>query len=258
MKTLIVAQGLERERIVAAISVHSPDKLVILRSKKDVTPELTESVNKHIKILREELFPSDKKIKPFPFLLEIDEGTKVDFFDLPLAITEINARVKEELSRGNEVSIDISSGNKIVAIALFLVAQINGLRVTYCSAGKYASMCNDSSKETIIPEQIAFSVRERFEIPLIPLKFETIPTEILKKLNEINGRVQSIRELAEQIYPSREIGKREIIEISRKLEILESYDYITSKRKGRNMNIEITNSGRKVIILDPIISGNKS
>ena len=47
MKVLLVSQGLERERVLAAISVHAPSKVIILRSHKDVTPELQEEVEAH-------------------------------------------------------------------------------------------------------------------------------------------------------------------------------------------------------------------
>lgn len=252
MKTLIVAQGLERERILAAISLHSPDRLVILRSKRDVTKELDEFIDKHIEALKKELFPPEDKVRYFPFLLEVDDTTRVDFFDLTSTIAEVDAKIKDELSQGNEVSVDISSGNKIVIIALFIVAQVHGLRVTYCSAGKYASMREKKVEEAAPPEQIAFSVRERFEIPRIPLELEKIPVEVLIGLVEMGGKAESIKKLAEKLKPDKKIGKQEIIETSRKLELLEEYGYVVKKRRGRNVVVEITDKGEKVIALRPI------
>lgn len=236
---------------MAAISLHSPDKLVLLRSKRDVTKELEEFINEHIEALKEELFPTEDKVRYFPFLLEIDDKTRVDFFDLTSTIAEIDGKIKDELSRGNEVSVDISSGNKIVIIALFIVAQVHGLRVTYCSAGKYASM-REKKIEEAAPEQIAFSVRERFEIPRIPIELERIPVEVLIGLVEIGGKAESIKKLAKELKPNKEIGKQEIIETSRKLELLEEYDYVVKKRRGRNVAVEITDKGVKVIALHPI------
>lgn len=255
MKTLIVAQGLERERILAAISLHSPNKLVILRSKKDVTKELEKFIDKHIETLKKLLFPPKERMKFFPFLLEIDDTTRVDFFDLTSAIAEINAKIKDELSRGNEVSVDISSGNKIIIIALFIVAQMYGLKVTYCSAGKYASMREESIEE-VEPDQIAFSVRERYEVPRIPLKLERIPVEVLVKLKEMGGKVDSIKTLAEKLNPGMKIGKSEIIETSRKLEALEAYGYVVKRRRDRSVVVEITDSGKGVLALDLIFKEN--
>jgi len=68
----------------------------------------------------------------------------------------------------------------------------------------------------------------------------------------MKGRTESIKKLAEKLYPSKEIGKQEFIETSRKLELLGEYNYVIKKRKGRNVSVEITNDGRKVISLYPI------
>jgi len=253
-RTLIVAQGLERERIIAAISIHSPTKLIILRSKHDATESLTKHINKHIELLKKALFSQKSGIKLYPFLLEIDDTKKVDFFNLPAAIAEIDAIVKNEINQGREVAIDISSGNKIVNIALFVVAQKYGLRVTYCVAGKYASMNQEELSEETIPEQIAFSVREQYEIPRLPIKIEKIPVDVLKALEEIGGKAASITTLAKKLYSSqKEIGKREIISVSRKIDILAEYGYVIKKRKGREFTISITNDGKKILALESVI-----
>jgi len=86
----------------------------------------------------------------------------------------------------------------------------------------------------------------------MPLKIERIPIEILLKLNEMGGIAESIKEIAKKIYPNKEIGKREIMEISRKLDILKEYNYIIKKRIGRNIFVKITNEGKKIIRLHPI------
>lgn len=251
-RTLIVAQGLERERIMAAVSLHSPNKLLILRSKKDVTEELKRHIDRHILILKNELLPKKGKINPYPFLLEIDDQKKVDFFDLPSAISEIDLIVRNEISDGKDIAVDISSGNKIINIALFIVAQRYGLRVTYCAAGRYASMKENIFSEETDLEQIAFSVKENYEIPRIPINIEPIPLEILKALKNLNGRVESILDLAKKLYPSKNIGKREHISISRKIDVLLEYGYISKRKRGRKYIISLTNSGEKILSLQNI------
>jgi len=251
-RTLIVAQGLERERIIAAVSLHSPNKLIILRSKKDITEELKKYVDRHIMILKDEILPKEGKTNVYPFLLEIDDQKKVDFFDLPSAISEIDSIVKKEISEGKDVAVDISSGNKIINIALFIVAQRYGLKVTYCAAGKYASMKEGISLEETNPEQIAFSVKEHYDIPRIPINIEPIPINVLKALETLGGEVDSIIKLARVLYSKNDVGKREHISISRKLDVLLEYGYVTKRRRGRKYIISITSAGRKILSLQSI------
>lgn len=245
MKVLVVCQGLERDRILAAISVHAPSKVIVLRSHKDVTPMLHDEVEMHIKALKKEIFP-EKNPRPFPFVYEVDaENYRVDFFDLTKALTEICAIIKKERDRGNEVEVDVSSGNKIVAIALFLASQIFRIPATYCTAGKYASMKMRRQRETL-PMQIAFSTKEKVDLPLLPLTLEDVHFDILKVLSR-EGIVPSVTELIELL--GREPNKSEIVSTSRKLEDLGNYGYIAKRRIGRSTRVRITHTGKKVASL---------
>lgn len=247
MKVLLVCQGLERERILAAISVHAPSKVIVLRSQKDVTPELRKEVERHIKALKKEIFP-EKERSPYPFVYEVDaENYKVDFFDLAEALTDICAIVKKEIDQGNEVAIDVSSGNKIIAIALFLGGQIFRVPITYCTAGKYASMKpGKGEKEEVPPMQIAFSAKEKVELPLLPLTLEDIHFDILKVLDK-EERVPSVTELIELL--GKRPTKSEIVSTSRKLEELANFGYIIKQRIGRSTRIRITVAGKKIASL---------
>lgn len=93
------------------------------------------------------------------------------------------------------MTIDISSGNKIIAIALFLGGQIFRVPMMYCTAGKYASMKpRKGEKEEIPLTQIAFSAKEKVDLPLLPLMLEDIHFDILKVLGK-EERVPSVTEL---------------------------------------------------------------
>ena len=247
MKVLVVCQGLERERILAAVSVHAPSKVIILRSHKDVTPKLHDEVEKHIRALKKEIFP-EKEPRPFPFVYELDaENCRVDFFDLAKALTEICVIIKEERDKGNDVEVDISSGNKIAAIALFLAAQIFRIPVTYCTAGKYASMRErKEEKEEIPPMEIAFSAKEKVDLPSLPLTLEDVHFDILKVLSR-EGGVPSVTELIKLL--GREPNKSEIVSTSRKLEELANFRYIDKRRIGRSTKIRITPMGEKIASL---------
>lgn len=247
MKVLIVSQGLERERILAAISVHAPSKVIILRSHKDVTPELHKEVEAHIKAIENEIFP-EKGRSPFPFVNEVDtKKCKVDFFDLSKALTEVCSVVKKEIEKGNDVAIDVSSGNKIVAIVLFLTAQIFRIPVTYCTAGRYASMrSSKKEKEEVPPMEIAFSAREKVDLPLLPLTLQDVHFDILRVLAQ-KERIPSVTELIELL--GKKPTKSEIVSTSRKLEELANFGYIIKRRIGRSTRIRITLAGKKIAAL---------
>jgi len=251
-RVLIAAQGLERDRILAAISVHSPNRVIILRSKKDVKTELTSEVERHIQALLKEIFPTDRP-SPYPFVTKDGVETKehtVDFFNLSSALAEISSIIDSERRKGNSVSIDISSGNKIVAVALFLAAQLHRVPVTYCAAGWYSTMTKEHPKlsRPTDPEQIAFSAEKSFSLPRLPIKLETLPFDLLEKLSSIK-QVSSVTELVQLFTGEKRPSKSQIVFFSRKLDILLNYGYVEKRRWGRPTVIRITDEGEKVVDL---------
>jgi len=252
MRTLIVAQGLEYERILAAVNIHSPNKVIMLRSKKDVTPELSQQIEKHISRVKEYIFSERNGLRLFPFIREVDaDSHHIDFFDIPSAMAEIVSIIKNEIAQKNQVSVDISSGNKVVAIALFLASQLLDIPITYCTAGKYASMNNtyDSLK------QIAFSVQKSLNLQKLPLSLMPVSWDILKRLSQVD-EIGSMSELL--LLMKREKNKSNLITISRQLELLSNLGYISQAFKGRGKRVRITDSGKSVINLMRVIEESKA
>jgi len=241
MRTLIVAQGLEYERILAAVNIHSPNKIIVLRSKNDVTQELSTEIEKHTNRVKEYITSERRGLRLFPFISEIDTSSfKVDFFDISLAVSEILTIIKGELDQGNEVHVDISSGNKIIAISLFLAAQALDVPVTYCTAGKYATM--EDSDDSL--KQIAFSVQKSLNLQKLPLFFRNIDWGLLEKLSTV-GEVDSMSKLLS--ISKKEKTKSNLITISREIDLLEKFRYVTHVFKGRSKRIKITEAGKSVI-----------
>ena len=138
IRVLIVAQGLEYERILAAISLHHPTKLIILRSKKDVSPDLKDRVNKIIEGIVDHI-ESDQGRLTYPWITQIyHDQHRINFFNLTEAISQIDQIIEMEKQAGNTVTVDLSSGNKIIALALFIACTLQEIPMTYCVAGKYA------------------------------------------------------------------------------------------------------------------------
>lgn len=232
-KVLIIAQGLERERILAAVSYHSPTKLIILRNTEDV-----KAVHDKIEIVLKQIkadlsTTSSDGIPLFPLLKDIECGKeKCSFFDLSECITKVDSLIKRERERGATTVVDISSGTKIVATALYIAAALNNVPVTYFIAGRYAEAEG-------LPEQYAYSVRGHRRVLTLPLLIKPIPFDVLEKLDSVGGYAESAVALTDTK------DKKKSISIARYLRTLETMGYVIRLGKG----YKITSDGKEVLKL---------
>jgi len=252
MRTLIVAQGLERARIIAAVSIHAPNKVLVIRNNNDVNETLTEDVENHMNLLKNELLTSKDGFKPYPFVFEVDISTHyTDFFDLTTALVDIDKIIKKELAAENEVCADLSTGSKTISMALFLATQLNKVRSTYCKASKYINLNKPQSMydvEGASLTEIVTSAKEPVHIPNFPIHLADLPYNILSELSKLNS-VNSISDLLRHLKEP--IDKSHILSLSRKLDIMEEYGYITMKREGKSKKIMITQLGKQISKLTP-------
>lgn len=235
MRTLIVAHGLEKARIMAAVSIHAPNKLVVLRNTNEISGKLREQVDKQMTALKSEILGKTRKgTKPFPFVTLVDiETQKLDFFDVVGSFLRLQEIITDEQKAGNEVFIDISSGNKTVALSLFLAAQTMKKGVTYCKASSYL----DSD------EQIVKDVKEPVFVPILPLTLHELNYDIIEKLADVGG-ITSISDLLRILRLP--VDKSNIMSMARKLEELQTYGYVTVTRKGKRKEVQITTQGRQI------------
>ena|GEM_PF-2693026 len=244
MKTLLVAQGLERARIHAAISIHAPNKVIVLRNNNDVNERVAKDVEEHMQLLKEELLDSKNGFKPYPFVFEVDISThNTDFFDMTQALVDINRLLKEEDSAGNEVAIDISTGSKTISMALFLAGQLSKIKTTYCKAAHYTL---DKTKHTPSGSsltEIVSSAKEPVKVPNFPIYLADLPYEILVHLGKTK-KVESISHLLRLL--GRNTDKSNIISLSRKLDLMDEHGYVTISRKGKYKEIKITELGKQI------------
>lgn len=252
-KTLIVAQGLEYDRILAAIHATSASRLVVLRSRRDVNQELTEKVEVNLRTLSSRLFPpAGPRLYPFLRREDFDSTHRVNFFDLPAAIVEIDQIIKFEKAARYEVTIDISTGNKIVAVALYLAAQFNRVPVTYCSAGKYSVQMSKEQANNSEQDQIAFSAEKSYELPTLPLRLDPLHFDVLEKV-AMKGEVASITELVNLVEGTKDVEKSDLMRLSRIAEELIDYGYMTRRRSGRVVELRITEAGQAVYPLGHLV-----
>ncbi len=253
-KALVVAQGLEYERILAAIHAASASRLVVLRSKRDVNQELTDQVERNLRTLSNRLFPPEgPRLYPFLRREDFDTTRRVNFFDLPAAIVEIDQIIKSEKAARYEVTIDISTGNKIVAVALYLAAQFNRVPVAYCSAGKYAVPRRKDQADNFEQDQIAFSAADSYELPTLPLRLDPLHFDVLEKVAK-KGEVASITELVNLVEGTKEVEKSDLMRFSRIAEELIDYGYMKRRRSGRVVELRITDAGRAVYPLGRLVT----
>ncbi len=250
-RVLIVAQGLEYERIMAAISLHHPTKLIILRSIEDVSTNLRQRVNKIINSIIEEI-QSPQGRRAFPWINRdkiFHKEHQIDFFNLTKAIAQIDQIVSAEKKAGNNVTIDLSSGNTIIRLALYICSRLHELPTTYCVAGKYApEQPRAAGERDISVESISFSVQKHVELPEVPFVVQKVPFDILKKIVEHEGEIDSIKALT-KLIKSDSVTQSDIVKVSRRIESLEGLGYVRRKRKGRKITIQVTEKGQAVVDL---------
>ncbi|MBN3037380.1 MAG: hypothetical protein JW834_02950 [Candidatus Diapherotrites archaeon] len=232
MRTLIVAQGLETNRTLAAVSINAPNKVIIIRNTNEVSKKLERDVEKHVQRIKQAL-TKKSGFNPYPFVFEVTE-IHVDFFDVPAAFAAISKTIFGEKANGHEVFADISSGNKTVATALFLACQVNHAPVTYCKAAEYLNAGD---------QEIAAIAKEPVFIPPLPIQLEELDWESLSKISD-SGSVESLSQLLKSL--NRETTKSELLSISRKIDRLAEFGYVEYKRRGKKKEVSITPSGRSV------------
>ncbi len=209
MATLFMAQGLERDRMLAAVAYHLPNQVVIIRNKRDISAELSRKVEKNLSAVK-------KKSSQFPVNISWNE-VWVDFFSPVNALVDLY----EQISSAEDARIDISSGNKLITIVLFLIASDLGLKVTYSTASSYKG----------IP-----GYGRLMEIPKIPVDLG-LDIRFLKVLRR-RDRWDSLTELAKRAFGRSD--KSAIMSVARKLEPLEELGLVDIRRKGRRKFVEVT------------------
>jgi hypothetical protein len=232
-KTLIVAQGLERERILAAVSLHSPTKLIILRNTEDLETIKADVKATLDKVIGDLSTKSKDGLPLFPLLnanIESEQHS-CNFFDLCQSLEKASSLIQSELSRGAHVVVDISSGVKIVSIAMYVAATLNGVRASYVIAGKYGVQDKEQAERRQLPEMYASSVQGSRLLPILPISFKTIPHKRLKRISDLKGKYfESISEIAD----SKE--KKDLMQAHRELRALQSLRLVETFGKGYKLS----------------------
>lgn len=252
MRVHFVPQGVpeDKDLIFSGILHSQAQKVFIIRNSECKLPniekraaECAEQVCREIK-KRGSMLWSVKEIDP--------NERKVNFFDLLQALGRFDRWIKNEIKAGNEVSVNISTGNKIVSLALAMAALKNGAKVFYYIPEDLK--IEEYEKTRFLVNEEGYSSKmphESIEITRFPFDFmRELPLDILSKLSELGGNVDSYTQLVRALYPdissSKQIRSKRV-EISEKVRLLESWGYVKTKKAGTERQVFLTPDGKEIL-----------
>ena len=223
--TQIVLVGWDYERVLAGIRSFPLDKLILLPTPQEEreikirgSGKTSLDYAKRIEQAVSEVMRVEIELHPIPA------------HDFEEAFKTIVSLVGQEQSGGSEVILNVSSGTKIMSAAAICAAFIHGVRTCY------------TIPETEIYE--AQGVKETITLPML-VGFKPLQTlsesavRILNTLKRIGGRTETMKVLANRLGWSRdELGK-----LSYHLSKLEAYGLIRTKRVGRELTIQLSETG---------------
>jgi len=223
--TQMVLVGWDYERVLAGIRSFPLDKLILLPTPQEEreirirgSGKTSLDYAKRLEQTISEVMRVEIELHPIPA------------HDFEEAFKTIVSVVKQEQSEGSEVILNVSSGTKIMSAAAICAAFIHGIKTCY------------TIPETEIYE--AQGVKETITLPML-VGFKPLQTLsesavlVLNTLKRIGGRTETMKVLANRLGWSRdELGK-----LSYHLSKLEAYGLIRTKRVGRELTIQLSETG---------------
>ena len=244
MRVHFTPQGYEKDRILAGILRSNAEKVIIIRnSERERLPKVEDEVQKCVEEVQDTIL---KQELPYYFVREIEtDNYKVSFFDLIDALRKIEHWISSEIEKGNNVSVNISSGNSIVCCALFTAAMKHGVTIYYVVPEEYPV-----STPSIQAEKISGRIKECFSIPRIPLEFmHNIHFDVLNALSSLGGRARSVTDIVLQIKPELKVSdtRSERMKVSKQVEQLRRSGYVVVSSRGTKKEVSLTNLGKKIL-----------
>ena len=223
--TQIVLVGWDYERVLAGIRSFPLDKLVLLPTPKE---------EREIRIRGDGRTSLDYAGRIEQAVSQVMRA-KVELYPIPAYNFEevfktVVSLIEKEQEEGSEVIVNVSSGTKIMSAAAISASFMHGVKTCY------------TIPETEIYE--AQGVKETIILPMLvglkPLQtLSKSAMQILVALRSMGGRTETMKDLAEKLGWSRdEIGK-----LSYHLSRLEGYGLIATERVGRELTIELSETG---------------
>jgi len=237
----IAVIGYEIDRIVEPLKRTGVGRFYLLINKKE-----SRRGEKFIEILKKKIVGTNEKeglIPPGEFKL-----VKIDLWDYRDIMSKLCKIINDEVNKGNNVYVNISSGSKLAAVACTLAAFIYGGNPYYVQVREYnyIKLLEEQGKDL---EGLTSGVKAILEIPEYTIERPdeklVIALSLIKNAKNNLSQKDLMKELEKIGLLKARGGENNLyIKFRRKyLEPLLANGWITTKREGKESIITLTNRG---------------
>lgn len=153
MKICIIPAGWDKDIIVKSIFKSAADKVYL------IVPKVESPTTKVSRLTLEVADAVESAVKKFTKIERLG-ASYIDYLD---AFAAIFAVIKKELQAGNELHINIATGNKILAAVLLTCAFLNKLKVYYSIPEEY------DAHYFSLKRPYRKGIKKILEIPCLPI-----------------------------------------------------------------------------------------
>jgi CRISPR locus-related DNA-binding protein len=223
--TQIVLVGWDYERVLAGIRSFPLDKLILLPTPKE---------EREVRIRgngRTSLDYAGRIERAVSQVMRV----KVELYPIPAhnfgeAFKTVASLIEKEQNEGSEVIVNVSSGTKIMSAAAISAAFMHGVKTCYTIPEREVYEAQGVKETIVLPTLVGFKPLQRLS---------DSAKQILNTLKSMGGRTETMKHLADKLGWSRdETGK-----LSYHLSRLEGYGLIKTERVGRELTIELSETG---------------
>ncbi|MFX1519813.1 MAG: DUF6293 family protein [Promethearchaeota archaeon] len=237
----IIPLGLAFDRIIEGLKWHPGNKVHFIMGTKKTQVELT--ARKILEKIKEKI----------SMLYEIEEEyvNVHDFNDILRKTSEI---MRKEREKGSTIFVNISSGTKVVIVALAIAAFLYDAQLYYVVPEEYTALVdkiptNGTTAKEITDDEImryttSSGARSVIRIPPLPIR---LPGDEELKILEIlsENPASSLKEIATKANFGED--KKSIAKVSYYIRKLEDDNLIEIERSKRRMKMQITVKGKILI-----------
>ncbi|MGA1872456.1 MAG: DUF6293 family protein [Thermoplasmatota archaeon] len=234
----VIPMGLELDRVLGGLKEFPTNRAILLYGR-DLTSGIEIKARNNGQRLKEMVSAT----------IDVEE-MEMDIFDFYSSTRSLKELFQELRLKGNEVYINLSTGNRIISSAALLAAFMTRSHPYYVRPDRYS-----------IPEDqevLSHGVSSVMEIPSVTIMGpNSDQEEVLKVLGRLGGTARhetSLIPYLEEIrgfFKPRKEGEskrsylaRNRAHLSRTLRTLEGDGYISLSKKGRYVNVSITETGQ--------------
>ncbi len=236
--THIIPVGLSPDRIVGGLKWYPGNKVYFILGKKETQVELI--ARKIVEEIKEKIGE----------LYEIEEEY-VDVHDFNDILRKTSEIMRKEQEEESTIFVNISSGTKVVIIALTIAAFLYDAQLYYVIPEKYTSPVAEIGTDEKLPKEIpddeitlyttSAGVRDIISIPPLPIRLPG--HEELKILETLSvNPASSLKEIANNAGFGED--KKSIAKVSYYVRKLEDDKLIEVERSKRKMKVQIAAKGK--------------